>query len=561
MKKTSYLLFLLLSLLLQSALIGQTPAKAESGAFIRNSVTVIPLAGSSVNRYHQLLLDNLSFSEMEGRFDYNEITRQEYSKIQSNYLSSQFDLTQPDAKATQDIIISFLRNNKVIENVIKSTGNYDSLVARHLRQQKRLVTTAAEQKNIKAPTVPEMMQLMNNSFIGIAVLNGVEVKSATEATSTGNFYWFRLNVTDTAKWDGQTNLPVANTVEVVYVKSKVASVGFSPILKTGEVKPDEESVKLFGQGIFKLAISLDEFKLRGTIQDATEGYRFDLGNREGVYLDQGYKVYELAMSAEGKSESQYMGFGRVKEVGNNKEKMDALSSMYSIIGSYEQGHTVASHDQGPEVYIKAHYSTVNVPKEIGNLIGLPEIYTESATSALNFQLSVLQNIAKETKIPQFFVGLSGSVSLPMATLSTKLPTGYVILPLIIEGNVVIQKKFWLSRMAFITEVNAGISTLRLSITDASGTELGNISTGYQYAVGGVVGFEYAFNPDISFGLELGYRYVLAPSTIDYQIGTGDKKSYTKDEAGSYWTSAKVDDLQLGGLRFGARFQYTLPPLF
>lgn len=543
--------------------------KVETGKFDRRSVTVIPVAVGGASQYYSEIVKGVESISQNPRFDKNAISAADMKEFQSQFSGLGINLEKGGDPEATNKIIELIKSSKLLEAVINSSSNLDSIAARVARSQKRVVTTALGQSKIKLPTVGEMMVMMNGTFIGISVLDKVEV-GKDDATATGGFYWFRLDVSKVENWNGSK--PSLSEVEISFVKFSSGKASASPtkVGKDGiasglvsflsEELPEEASLgldvkaaRLFGRKIVKMAYGMDEFRLRGTIQDTESDYRIDLGKREGVYLDQGFKVFEQTENDDKKIVSVYKGFGRVGTVADNTEKIDALSSMYRIIGSYEQGHIVVSHDQGFDVVVRPNLRLVSIPKEfgeLGELLYLPDLLTEKATSSFNVDITGLYNIAELTKVKQLFVGVSVGVGLPMVTPNTK----YTAVTYTYEGNVVVQKKFWLSRLAASVELQAGISSLAVSGT--SGAINYTFATGMQYAAGLSAGLEYAASPDLSIGAELGYRYVLKPTTVKYTINDAE---YEAPLVGSKKTIA--DNIDLGGIRFGLKVSYSLPPLF
>lgn len=556
MKKTNFALVLFLSFCFLISAQEQAQEKVVSGKFVRTSVTIVPLTDREASKFLPFLLKDISLPEIEGRFDYNPLELSNFKDVQSLYQNVGISFTLAEGEGTLTQISDVLRKSDVLKKIIESAGNPDSIQARFFRAQKRIVTSASEQMKINKPTINEEMAVLNNAFVGVLILNKVE-PDKEDVKASGHIYWFRINVKDVTDWNTTTGLPAVDEVKLDFVKHSATSQSSAELVKVKE-KTQEEKEQLavgnFGQSIFKLALSMEEFKIRGTIQDATEGYRFDLGNREGVYLDEGFKVFELMMQDDNKLKSEYIGFGRVDMVGDNNTKIDALSNLYSIIGSYEQGNTLTSYDQGPDVIVRAGYSTLSIPKEVGNLFG--NEFENDAKEALSINVAVLQNIAKLTKVKQLFIGLSGTIILPKLSLAASSSTLTVNRPMVFEGNLLVQKKFWFKRIALIAEVNGGITKFAISGKDASDTDW-EINTGYQIGFGGSAALEFAINADMSLGVDIGYRYVMAPTEIKVTYGTSDD-TYTKSDNETLWSNYKLNDLNLGGLKFAARFQYTLP---
>jgi hypothetical protein len=279
-------------------------------------------------------------------------------------------------------------------------------------------------------------------------------------------------------------------------------------------------------------------------------------------MDQGYKIYETRLGNDKKPYSVYTGFIRVDKIGNNVDNIED-SRAYSIIASgIEQGHVAVSHDQGLDVFVRPAYRTVFIPKEIGNIFSPAGIYAgdmfeEDITNSINIELGAYFNMAKVTNVPQLFLGITAGFGIPNGT-GTPFFDGTSKSSLQVDISVL--KKLWLSRFNVFGELNFGINSFNISGTYSDKTTW-TVSTGLAYGAGLNVGLEYALSPDLNLALQTGYRYVLPVSEITVQNEGSDKVSITKENIPNKWEKARLDDVNLGGLNFGLRVSYSLPPFF
>lgn len=577
MNNLRYLLLIALTLVIAAGnnfgLIAQTTtaleqtktAPVETGTFVRKSITLVPFNLTGNSNIQAEMLDAAQTLYQTGRFDYNKVPSEVLNSAQTLFSSKSSTLNYTDLKAETNIgvLADILRKSGVIKEVIKYAGNADVLKERNEKNKKRSTTTALEQSKITGPTVKEMLVLLNGCFVGVTILN--ELKDGGEKPS-GYIFWLRFDVSDVTEWDNN-NLPNVDQVKVFLTDVKAVSTVIlkNPVQKEfnsdwslsdiySYESPAETQKSLEARGSRQFvrqavlrALSLDEFKIRGTIQDVSEGYRFDAGKKEGVYLDQGYKVYEMRMGEDNKPYTEYMGFGRVDQVADNTTKQDALSALYAITGSYDQGYTVVSHDRALEITLKPNYSMINIPKNVFANLGLPNYFLNDAGSAFALTLNAMYNLAPQTKIKQFYAGISVSGLLPLEE-PAKLYVDANAFTIAWNANLYFQKKFWFKGVNFNIGVGGGLDQLRLTWTDKSVEYAISKSS---YGIQGDAGLEFALNADNYLGFDLGYRYVLDGYVTSYSVGGKEIPLGVEVNNG----------LDLGGLKIGLHYTLSLAPLF
>lgn len=557
-----------------------------SGKFERKSLTILPVTLSQTSRYSDELLKGVLNLPQTSRFDYNNISPKYIKDFESEFRKSGFDPKDPTGEKSKEAIIKAIVNS-ALEPVVKIVCNQDSIDDRFKRQQKRIVTSAASSGKISTTGEQDALLLINGAFIPVIVLYNVESKD-NSATATGTLYWYRIDASQ-VKWDTiiQANGSIYPTnykdVKVHFVSvNNISSVGtvkkkdekidnsasgklFGSALK-GNTEPqedaklsaDQKAVKGLPEQIIKVAYTMEDFKIRGVVQTVDPDYTIDVGKKEDAYVDQGYKIYETRLGADKKPYSVYTGFIRVDKVGNNVNNIED-SRAYSIIASgIEQGHVAISHDQGLDFYIRPSYKTINIPKETGRLVYSSNLYNEDVNSSINIDAGLYFNMAKITNVPQLFMGINASFGFPNAT-STDAFDGTTQSTL--QVDISVMKKIWLSRFNVFGEINFGVNSFNIgNIPTLSDSKL-TIGTGLAYGAGINAGLEYAFSPDLNIGVQAGYRYVLPTTTLTTQLGDGEKKEYSKDNNLGIWSTAKLDDLNLGGLNLGLKVSYSLPPFF
>jgi hypothetical protein len=334
-----------------------------------------------------------------------------------------------------------------------------------------------------------------------------------------------------------------------------------------KLSPIERSLKILSENILISSYTIDDFKLRGVIQDVTPQITLDLGNREDVKLDDAFVIYENKIDNGSKVYSEYVGFGRVKEVGDNNKNAENRSIIFPIIGSYDQGYTAVSHSQIIDIVANIGYGFINIPKTVGSglpIIGDGPIFKDDASSALNLGLGFYYNTAPLSNISQLFAGVNVSIGIPLVDQNTDMDNEFLTLnpTTTLEVNLAVMKKFWVSRMNFFTELEFGINTLKFTGGYPDGDW--EINLGYNYGIGLNIGGEYAINKDLNLAFQAGYRFVLPVTEIVLMVDGKEEAKYPKDfsqENKDYFENTGLNDLILGGLRFEMRVSYSLQKLF
>lgn len=534
-------------------------------------MTVLPLARGS--DAYTFLLKSVNNLQVNNRFDQNILNAATIQNAEKAFQSvNGFQPDSVNSLSNEKALIEVIRSTGVLKEIIALAANKDSLNARQARMQKRIATSASAVKGISSPTGEQILALINGVFVGVPIL----IKGSNTATSVevkGHIYWFRLQAPPLAEWKG--DIPSPEQVALTLVRKREAT-GVAMIVKdnalttllstnnTPPKNPVETAVDGFANQLFNLAYTMEEFKIRATIQQVQEGIKIDLGNREGAYLDQGYDIYETRMDANNLLSSHFIGFSRIGELGKTSEKMDALSTVYPIIpGKFDGGMTAVSHDQLIDVTLRPSLRTVYIPaKSLNGLLGA-NLINGNATTAYSLNLSLMYDIARFTGIPQLFVGADVGFGLLNSTANAGVRNASGTLsintPSTFEASLGVMKKFWFAPLAGVAEVQFGINNLqtggKIGSTDWK-LEYGTLSFG----AGLNVGLEYAITPDILAGVEVGYRVVLPVTMLKLTIG--EKLSeYSQLDNASAWKTLEFDQINLGGLRFGLRVSYSLPPIF
>jgi hypothetical protein len=444
--------------------------------------------------------------------------------------------------------------------------------------KKKETVTASSAKSQGNTDYALMEAISEKAFIGIPIYF-----SSNKNVVSGLYYWVKLDVSNAFEGNNLNS----DKVEIHFVelgKTGDESSSLNNLTSTaqkdnklGDINknlPDQSSLAVFVSHLYNLAFTLPEFKVRGTVQSTTDNVKIDVGDREGAYLDQGYKIFELKENEKGEQYTDYLGFVRIEEVGKTSEKIDNLSKVFFIkSGNFDVGNIAVSHDQMLDIYLRPSYRFTDVPSQSINwfsqaLFGDPNanLLSDDAKTSYNINLSAMFNLAKLTNISQLFVGLDVGVGFLGTTANTGLTSGgssvavSVNTPMTLEASLLVHKKIWFAPFSGFAEVQFGINSLKITgkINDKD-WEL-NYGT-LNYAAGLNLGLDYAINADMLLGFEAGYRYALPIVEFKIKDTNGSEKTYTKSDNENFWSANKLDGIQLGGLRFGLHFTYMLTKMF
>jgi hypothetical protein len=549
-------LYLLLLFVLAFSILSfsqQSDTKVESGVFTRKSITIVPVSTGNVSNYSQDMIAASYDIPYSPRYDYNTVDQSHLEEMQRLFNGITLDYKNLNSMENCEKLREALVQSGVFQQVIASMGNIDSLNARFQRNQKRIITSASSQMKIEAPTIEQMKTLMNGCFIGIPILESVTPNS-DNYIAEGDLIWIRLDVSNVKNWDLTTHLPDYNEIECSIVKTEHGKVVVSPKSdKTSSLstlfddepvneytlKIDSRSARQFTRSILKLALTMDEFKLRGTVQDVTDGIRIDLGKREDVYVDQGYKVYELRMDENNNKKSVYTGFMRIDKVGDNVTNEDALSSGYPILGHFEQGFIAKSHDQSFDLVVTPTYRLVSIPASSG-------LVSSDINSSPGVTVSALYNTSKLTNMTQLFIGVYYGMGFLSASSTTDPYSGTVTTTTVTtqEYGITIVKKFWMNNLNFLIGIESGLHGIEINFSDGNDYQIKGA-----FGIGGYAGIQIPFSADLLIGLQAGYVYVSTPTEIDLN---GTAIPYPG------FDGINLDGINLGGLTFGLNVSYSLP---
>jgi hypothetical protein len=318
---------------------------------------------------------------------------------------------------------------------------------------------------------------------------------------------------------------------------------------------------------------MEAFRLTGEVTEATLfGVMLNLGNKEGVGLDDTYWVEELEETASGDVVKNKRGFVKIRQIGDNKSDETAASYAQTITGTnYSQGLSVTelpmlgvngvvglgTFSVGISTFDNTRTGGFDLSDNSHNFFA--KINSESK-SALGAALSIQTDLANATRIPEFWVQLGGAVgitsvdgkviylnsaknnALDSSDIGPSL-TGYV--------NLGVLKKFYFRRIGLLLQGDVKYALTHLSVAgnDGSTYKLTNGNLGLD----GRAGLEIYITPVFSIGA--GAEYNIFGTSSSWSAVVTDK-----DNRDTKNSNATGPDVKYSGLGVYFWVNYSLPSL-
>ncbi len=412
----------------------------------------------------------------------------------------------------------------------------------------KFISTKAKTLGIDAE---KLERVMNSGYIVIPFIDGFTVKKDTikvlkdkkelripriKVELGGGLAFFRVNFVNN-EYSIKLEYEVRDNGDG-FVEEGVKSI-LSPIDSAFIIASKEIAVS-FGIAVREI------FKLSSPIISA--GFNsvwFNLGKKEGIYIDDGFDVFELVEKSNGQLEERNVGFVRVTKVTDNINGKDA-SKAQIIIGSLFGSDRLASG-----MFIKERprfpfdftlgFSTYPVTISTGNWklsnLGVPKTYLlnndtleikKEKLLAYTGRITLNINLGRYFAIPQFWFTLDANIgTLP---INVKFFGNDVKSAIFGSFNFGLMRKFYFRRLSLTLELKSGFSNFNFN------TEVNVGSDSVEYALslrdwifglGPGVGFELVINPDINIGGKILYWYTGTTSEWSFLRKVGDNEKRWK----------------------------------
>ncbi|MFZ4621820.1 MAG: hypothetical protein ACOYNS_14760 [Bacteroidota bacterium] len=319
---------------------------------------------------------------------------------------------------------------------------------------------------------------------------------------------------------------------------------------------------------------IEEFKLTGGVTEtAGFGVNLNLGNREGVRMDDSYWVEEMVEDEAGNVKNERRGFVKVRKVGNNKQNESEFSYAQAITGSnYSPGLNVK---EIPLLGINGIGGFGKIPVKIGkfdNSFVMPDgkIFwlrvDEDYAGMLGPTAAIQISLAGTSNISELWLNVSAALGFPNMT-GKFFFTDYSKLPYKIDStknagpglggyvDVGLLKKFYIRRFGLILQADMRYNLTRLSdvAKDKNGDDLTYSLTHSAFGFDVKAGLEIYLTPEFSIGG--GAEYSGAPVSNEWNVMITDK-----DKNDTKLDNAKGPEVKYSGIGWFVWFNYSLPSL-
>lgn len=413
-------------------------------------------------------------------------------------------------------------------------------------KKQRFMATKAKEIGI---TLEEIEKVMNSAYIYLPVITGYEQKVDKEKKKSsckveGGIIWFHLDMSGD---EPAVKLLAAKTT---------SSQGFG-----SRENAFKSAVTNFARNLQVATRDIDEFKLGATISEV-EGRHvtFDLGRKEGIFLDDCYFVGEWELDNRGERKLVQTGWVRVGRVADNRKSRTARSSAWAVKrGDWAPGMSLIEH---PRLNIDIAFKPTMYHMKIGTgsipIFGGPftdsdslNITDEFDSYAPGLDIDFQFNIGSLVNSGQTFFLLGGNVAIANVDIESSLDLGATTPPFIYGFHCGFLKKAYLGRLALSAEATAGLLfytvVQKFTFLDEDYTyKIKNNTVGGQLNLA----LEYAATPDVHIGVRGGYRLYAVSDSWTMEL---DDASHT--DAGDDYP--EVDH---SGLAFGLYIHYTPPAL-
>ena len=258
---------------------------------------------------------------------------------------------------------------------------------------------------------------------------------------------------------------------------------------------------------------IEDFMLKAGVVGVSGGLvSFPLGSREGLYIDQKFRVYEQVKYGE-QIKTKKRGYFYVTKIANNDSDPEQLSDGKIVISGAEPGMQVKEYPtkgfnfnicfkQGMmslkrgSITSETYYYGMKVKKE-----------TEKTAGMLN--LTADYDIGKETKIPQLFAAVG--VDFGGASFNNVIIEPFDDKPtsMYLAAHAGLIKKVYIGRLALLIKPLAQYQMLSISNTDKDGNSVNFSNRAYSFCPS--AGLELALRENVNVGFSVNYNITLSPT--------------------------------------------------
>lgn len=548
-------LLLVLSLILINCLFLAGKSMAEEGKYQRKSVSSLGAAliknnlNGADNNISGIIENRLQSHLQVPRFDYNKLS--EGSLNNFNALALTTDLSPAS--------ISNALNNTVIPELQQAVSAVAEIRAKENLTEEQLASAVVEKMKQSGLTSDDISKVLNSAYMYLPVVTAYDERTDGTnliVTIQGYVLWYKMTVDAKGIASARllsdsvataTGIGTGNSFEQYHLKNRTVN---------GADYARIAAVDAWAKNLAVEMKKLNDFKLSAEITNI-DGLSAEcrIGSKEGIDLDDGFDVVEQTEDENGRVVYQTIGFYRVSQVAENTsvETANQTSRFRNYIGGgIERGAILMERPRlGIDISLRPKYFGMHVAKSDfsvpyfdywGNLLGILPLINNDISSAFGADLILSGNLAKIVGISQLFLNVEGGIGYP----SIDEANGFSFSsPLFYDIYVGLSKKLWFSRMNLELGAGFGYNSLSFKLEDPRYNTLGGDYKFNAYGPKFDAALNYLVNPDLSIGINAGYK-------ITSKISEGEINGQTKTFTNS--------DTHFSGLSFGFNVSYAISSL-
>lgn len=521
---------------------------AQQGEYLRKSVSAVGSVwfGPGVSSYNF----NQDFFDLLVK-EYIEVSRFDYNQLPASSLTGFRQRANAMGGLDVDALGSLLEQT-VGKDVARVLSDPEIQKARveGFESESARVQLARVKGREYGLTEEQLTVLMNSAYLYLPYVSAIEQKQEGSTVSydiTGGIIWWQVKVSpdgavsielvESGSDNGYGSAVIGNTL--LYGKFRLGSQTFST---NAQQYAMFSGMQAWVKNLAVIMKRIPDFSLSAQIVEKLSSSRFssNLGRREGVNLDDLFRVLELYEDSQGQIKKKRIGYARlIKNVDNRKEEnRDKLSVVKLHSGSrIMPGSVLEEYPRlGLEIAIAAGpVNGFNLPSDIFASTGV----TTDSDSGFGFNLDLSYNLAPIIGITQSFWDIEYAMMFP--TVEDNLNETGATLSSIYTGFT---KKAWIGRHGLGFSARGGVGLF------ASKVEINSVEyTTNILALGARLGAKYIFMLSPSFQLTAGISKTFSTGSLSATMDIGNA-TYDINEAA-------LENLELGDTRISFGFNWLL----
>ncbi len=487
-----------------------------------------------------ILLQEIKREIEMSRFDYNPLP----SEIMSAFRQQLEERNPMDldgiAAVMNDVLAPEILRAVDYEKEIRAKGLVDE-AARH-----SFVVEKAKEAGI---TSAHLEAVMNSAYIYIPVIS--EVKEYDNAlTNTinydlrGGIIWFAVKTGETG-----SNVQILVKKEAVGKSGakRSARIGYKGRTLSGPEYAFVTSAEVLARNLRIATQEIPEFQLTNPLTETGHGWvEFGIGKKEGLGVDDKFIISEFYEQPDGSLTQKKLGMVRVARVADNTAGKADSRARTVIGGDYERGMLAQEH---PRLPIDLSFRFAIVPIGADKNMNYANLYFESDASSSLYagQLWFSYNLARTTKISQFFASVYGEIG------------GGAISGAKVFGEDAGGGLYWgigggLGKKFYVNRLHIGLEALLAYVDYTFTTTVSDVDYEWSASNLGLIfngNLEVALGYDWNLGAGIGYHAFGPTSDWTY------KENDTEYDVSGY---SDLPELKFGGLGFQLFLTWSLPSL-